>query len=347
MSGVALVRAALLALAILTAATCVRAETSAYTELLCDVTVNAIPVGNALILRDASGTYYASTQDLADWRVRLTGRNVRYHELTFYALAPTAAAYDENTATLRLTLPAGAFGVTSVDFRRLGNGPNVAPKAETGGYLNYDLQANDGTNGLNLTGSFDSAYSRNGGVWSTSGVAVNAGSGFTRLDTAWERDDLPALTRVRAGDSVGGGTLLPSATRFAGIQWGTDFALDPAFVTVASPVFAGALPSDGTVDVIIDGRQVYQQQLAAGNFLLQNLPLTQGNGDVTFARARQLGPSAARHRALLRNAGAAQSRPIAVRARRRDRAAGIMGSRAQTTARSCSRRRDAVASRAR
>ena len=255
-----------------------------YDELLVSVSLNGVSVTeNTRVLKDAGGVYYAGADDATAWNLTLKDRrSVEYSGQRYFVLDDFKASFDANRGILALTAPPSVFGLNIVNFQDAVQQPSVQPTFERGGFLNYDIAHHFGTQGEGFSGSFVGAYTVLDGIATTSVAQPGNGSGFVRLDTAFERDDLPAHTVLRFGDTVEAGGVLPLQRQFGGVQWRTDFALAPSFTTTAMPMFSGAFSTNGTLDILVNGHQVSQQQIPAGPFVLQNVPVPQGSGNVTL-----------------------------------------------------------------
>jgi len=257
--------------------------TTHYDELLVSVALNGTSVSeNTMILKDERGVYYANADDVRAWNVIQTGRrSIEYNGQHYLALDDFKASLDVNRGLLSFTASPTVFGLNVVNFQHATHAP-PNPTHESGGFLNYDIARHFGAQSGGISGSFNGADTLLGGVVTASAAQPGNGSGFVLLNTAFEHDNLPRHTVLRFGDAVEAGGILPQQRQFAGVQWGTDFTLQPSFRTTALPAFSGTLPTDGTLDVIVNGRQVSQQEIPAGPFLLQNLPVDSGSGNVTL-----------------------------------------------------------------
>src|SRR5690606_10548125 len=99
-----------------------------------------------------------------------------------------------------------------------------------------------------------------------------------------------------AGDLVSGGHSWTRPVRMAGVQWRRNFAVRPDLITFPMPRFDGnaALPS--SVELYVNNRLQYGEQVNAGPFVLDALPRIHGAGTasliVTDALGRTFGTSA-------------------------------------------------------
>src|SRR5262249_36839264 len=70
--------------------------------------------------------------------------------------------------------------------------------------------------------------------------------------------------------------------RFSGVQYGTNFTLQPDLITYPLPAFPGTAIVPSTVDVLVNGARVGAQQVPPGPFTISNVPVVTGAGDVQF-----------------------------------------------------------------
>jgi outer membrane usher protein len=193
-----------------------------------------------------------------------------------YDAAQQRLTIDAALAALRLpTTVLDAPGITN----RQSNGSN-------GALLNYDvyaLQASRGTANLNAWSELR-AFGAAGVVSSTAWTQLTRRDGgewageSTRLDTSWSRSFPDPMLTLRVGDTLTGALPWTRATRIAGVQLATNFALQPYRVTVPTPAFIGSasLPSD--VELYVNGLRQYSGKVPAGPFQLNAMPNVNGAG---------------------------------------------------------------------
>ena len=73
------------------------------------------------------------------------------------------------------------------------------------------------------------------------------------------------------------------------MQYGTNVALRPEFLTQSAPALSGTALLPSTVDVYVNNALRSQQTVAAGPFTINNLPVVQGGGDVALVVKDLLG----------------------------------------------------------
>lgn len=184
---------------------------------------------------------------------------------------------DEGQAAIIITCASACFAAQHL----------AEPQAERridrarGAYVNYDLDAqwleDRGASAASVAEA--AIFGRFGLIESSAiGVAGDNGDRLTRLETRWTIDDPARRLRYRVGDAA---TLTAgdAAVRFAGIQIGRHFDLEPSFITYPSPLLSGEATSASTVELYVDGALRAREQVSAGPFVFDNAPLVSGSGE--------------------------------------------------------------------
>ena len=160
----------------------------------------------------------------------------------------------------------------------------------TGAYVNYDLDVQwlEGREAIASSVAEAAAFGR-WGLIESSWVGISDDT-ITRLETRWTIDDPARRLRYRIGDA----TMISAADtplRFAGVQVGRHFGLEPSFVTYPTALLGGEATSASTVELYVDGALRAREQVAAGPFVFDNAPLVSGGGNaqvvVTDVAGRQ------------------------------------------------------------
>lgn len=186
---------------------------------------------------------------------------------------------DEPTQTLELNAPAGAFLGQSLDARA--ELPRVTQPSIWAPFVNYDAQWQSRTRSSRNTASAFwelGAFSPLGDFSST--ALARSGARNVRLETRWLRDDPERLARLRVGDAISHGGAWGRALRYGGVQWGTDFSLQPGFLSFPLPALRGEAALPSTLDVYVNNSQRLQSRLQAGPFDLSELPVVTGQGEI-------------------------------------------------------------------
>ena len=196
----------------------------------------------------------------------------------------------ERAARLELSVPARSIGTgNDIDFLR-SQEPATA-SANHGAFVDYDLFAF----GPSLTDALSSSIQSSlfGPLGTFDNAVVYRDSGFRdgaiRLESAFRRDYPSQGTTLAVGDTVSTVDGFGDAYRFAGIQYGRNFATQPYLLTFPQPTLRGRTRLPSTVDVYIDNVLTGSQDVPAGEFTTQALPVTTGQGTVRLQIRDALG----------------------------------------------------------
>lgn len=158
--------------------------------------------------------------------------------------------------------------------------PAATPLSQaSGGFVNMDLVGTEIAHTSTLAGAFELGLFRPGGFGGSSWTMGAAGGAeIVRLDTSWTFDFPDTRSRMRLGDAIASGGSIGAPFRFGGLQWGTDFSLDPSFVTFPIPSFSGEAAAPSTVELYINGALRLRERVDAGPFELTDAPVVAGAG---------------------------------------------------------------------
>ena len=263
-----------------------------YEELLLAVQINrqASP-DTALLLRAADGRLLVARTDLERWRLRVPdAAPVQRLDETFYpldTLRGLSYRMDESTMTLALEAGAGLFEGTALRGAAVGL-VEPAP-APPGGFFNYDVfvdheQGDTGASGLFELGAFG-RY----GVGVSSFLARDEGANLVRLDTTWTLDRPAQLASLRIGDAISAAPSFGGGVRFGGVQWATNFATQPTFITFPLPGLSGEAALPSTIDLYVNDALRLRREVPAGPFSIQDLPIVSGQGEARLVVRDLLG----------------------------------------------------------
>lgn len=198
---------------------------------------------------------------------------------------------DEATQTIHIDALPEAFR-ESYARQRL---PARLPVSESvpGAFLNYDVALERGRRGTQATGYFDAAVSGKYGLGVTS--LLSGQSSFvnnrttTRLDSFYRLDDPDSLKRLTIGDTIARSAGWSTPFRYGGVQWGTQFALQPGYISYPTPTLRGSAALPSAVEVYVNDTLRYQGRTDAGPFAVSNVPVLTGAGEMRFATTDALG----------------------------------------------------------
>ncbi|WP_435928748.1 fimbria/pilus outer membrane usher protein [Methylococcus sp. S1M] len=251
-----------------------------------------------LVLRGQDGSLYVPEEAIESWRMELPAANTLAHDGRDYrALANPGiieARIDDTRQTLVLRVEPSLLAGTVVEA-----GTRLAqPKAERAsfaGFLNYDFNIMHSRQGDFQGGALELGISNRYGLATSAFLARhNSGQGgsetqFTRLYTTWIMDDPANMASLQLGDNIVRPWQRGYQARFAGIQYATNFGLQPRFYRYPQPAVTGSLTEASSLDIFLNGALVDQQNLPAGPFQIRDLPAANGSGEIRVVARDLLG----------------------------------------------------------
>jgi outer membrane usher protein len=287
--------------ALLVSASAVTADGNGPAELL-GVRINGIDQHSLVVARRLAPHALAVPVDaLAAWQLRRpTNEALRFDGLDYIALETIAGLrwqVDEASQTLLIDVPPTAF--TRHVFEHAAARHPAPTAASIGGYASYDLQwqrdsAIDGraaaplAGGLVELGAFGPWGHGRSGIFWRSGDERRSPR-FTRLDSQWSIDLPTHPSSVQIGDAIGVPGAWGRSVRFGGVQWRTEFALQPGLVSFPMPAMRGEASVPSAVDLYVNDGLRLQGQVPAGAFDLTDVPAVTGQGQIRMVVRDLLG----------------------------------------------------------
>ena len=270
-------------------------EAERWTEWVLSVELNGVPVSDGVIFIEEpeTGRLAVELATAEAWRLIidrdaiLTFEGVPFYPLD--AIPGAVAVLDPAALVVAIEAPPDAFGLFAMDLEGLERTP---PTPGTGAYLDYDLLLQGGgdideeVGGLLEAGAFSHGNVLIGNLRAED---IGGDAEVDRLETTFFRDFPESRTTFRAGDSLTAGGAFAQPVRFGGLQWATNFATDPAFVTFPLPTIGGLAEQQSVVDVIIDNLTSVTRNVPPGPFAIDNVPVVTGAGEVQLRVTDLLG----------------------------------------------------------
>ena len=262
-------------------------------DLYLDVVINGAPKGLVhFALRD--GDVYASAATLRKLGFVLPADIAEPVRVS--GIPGVRTQYDATRQSLTIEAPLKLLSLQSTVL----NAPeNPIPKVMTspGLLLNYDLYSTVGEHDTQSLNAFTELRAFNDlGLLSTTALGQFSHAGpsgwmnrFERLDTTWTSSFPEQMLALRVGDILTDALSWSRSTRLGGVQFGTDFALQPYRITAPLPAFFGAAALPSNVELYINGVKQYSGNVPAGPFQLNTIPNINGAGNAQVVLTDALG----------------------------------------------------------
>jgi outer membrane usher protein len=270
------------------------AEAAAAIELPEVVTLEAVvndqPSGTVFVRVGRLGIEIEEAA-LKRWRIVVPAAEVRPLDgrnfVPLTALPGASAHIVGQTQRLVVTVPPNLFEPSAIPLGQPG-GPAFAPPPWSA-FANYDIfgyaeqggtRYGSGLFEIGTSGPYGSGVAT--GVANSSQYAGGTTGRFVFLDANWRYDNPSGPWTLVGGTAVSPAGAWGRALRFGGVQFGTNFTLQPDLITYPLPAFPGTAAVPSTVDVLVNGAKVGAEQVPPGPFTISNVPVVTGSGDVQF-----------------------------------------------------------------
>lgn len=245
----------------------------------------------ATLWTDGMGRLYASASQIKAWAgvtpaatpVRVI-QGVRWYPLKHYL--DGRMTFDWCQQRLNIRPPLTALPVNRFDLSQQGSAP-LLPRMP------------GATLGLNLSSDFlehgksQPAGVANLAVFGPLGYVTSSwlGSrvGILRLNNDYTYDWTGRLRRLQLGDAITEAEGFTTPVRYGGIQYGTDFGLQPQFIPFPVAQLSGSAALPSTLELYRNGQLQSSRQVPAGNFELSDVPIVNGNGNLQLVVRNALG----------------------------------------------------------
>jgi len=161
-------------------------------------------------------------------------------------------------------------------------------ESSPGGFLNYDLVHE---NGDQTRSTVELGVFGRHGIVTTTLLApdLQEEGKVVRLDSAWRRDSPDRLHTLIIGDARSRTGRWGRSVLYGGIRWGTNFDLQPDFVTFPLPRVSGDATLPTQVEVYANDRRRVRQQVDPGPFAITEIPVSSGFNQVQVVMNDTLG----------------------------------------------------------
>ncbi|MCP5173915.1 MAG: fimbrial biogenesis outer membrane usher protein [Moraxellaceae bacterium] len=236
-----------------------------------------------LFLKKPNGQLLILAEDWQRWHLKPADNVFRYDEQDYYILDELQGVrYQFDAANLSVAIEVDArwFKASVFNASNQTNIPKI--QSSVGMYANYEL------NSSYAEQQTESNLFASATLFHPLGTLENQfliqhletqQRQAIRLNTVFAKDDIDGMYSLRVGDTATSSLGLSGGLRYAGIQWGSNFSLQPQLVRFATPSVSGQALLPSTVDVYINDAKSWTKQIPAGEFTIDNLPVTAGMGE--------------------------------------------------------------------
>jgi outer membrane usher protein len=256
-------------------------ETASVQTVILGVVLNGVTISNGeLFLEDSNAHLLASAPFLQRWNLRHGHVAPRlFNDMAYFDLQDMVGLQtlrDGARSEVILVADRAAFEASTVDANAL-QSPAVQPYVP-GGFFNYDIAFEQ----TPATGSLDALIGLGlfAGTALVTHTAVLRDGNSVRLMSSYQTDFPESMKTLKLGDSVNTTGAWGLGVLFGGLQYGTNFAVRPEFIAQSMPGVGGDAVLPSTVDVYVNNVLRSRQNVEAGPFSIQNLPLVSGQGEM-------------------------------------------------------------------
>ncbi len=256
-------------------------------ELISDIKVNGVLCEEATIVQnDNRGRYSIPRDSLLKCNL---SENVLDND-NFLDSSKIDSIYDDKAMIMEIFATTNNMFTTTINVGdiKISNSHTsyTATNRDYGAYINYNVTGSKFKDGNYIASTNEavifSEYGRLTNEFFVGEKSFNRNNKISaiRLNSNWTYDHQPTLSTLRVGDTVTSSSDFRGSTRIAGFQFSKDFSLDPNLITYPLLNFLGSSQVPTSIDVYANSINVFKNNLPSGNFELENIPISAGNGQV-------------------------------------------------------------------
>jgi len=271
-----------------------------------EVTINGSKSGTWLLL-ERNGAMYAPRDAFEEWRVQLPPDTLpidfKLYDQPYLPLSAIPGykfKLDYASQSAQLQFSPEVFSATRL-IQEISKRP-VVSEVLPSMFVNYDLnystsylRNNKDVKDLGLLAEIGASNSW--GVLTSSHAGRNLSHDpslthsktWVRMETTFTKDFPDQNRTLRLGDTVTHAGMWSRNVYFGGIQFGSNFALTPGFVSQPIPTLPGVATAPSTVEMYVNDVLRQVSNVPAGPFTIDNFPLLTGSGDVRMVVLDVLG----------------------------------------------------------
>ncbi|HXX10044.1 MAG TPA: fimbria/pilus outer membrane usher protein [Burkholderiales bacterium] len=262
------------------------------------------PDGVAYVVRGPGGKLWVDRDTLDRLRIRYDDAPMQEFDgrtmAQLSALRGVTWSISEEDQRLELHVDPNRLPRSTLSYGLLP--PIMARTPDFGGFLNYTIYGNttNSYGGLNessasVSGLFEAvAFGPYGSVGVTTLVNPVTTPGSAQpdvvvLDAAWRWDDPARLRTLIVGDAITAPGWWGNAVRFGGVQYSSNFSLQPGFITYPLLTVSGVAAIPTAAELYANNVRLGSQNVPPGPFSITNVPVVNGAGELQLVVTNALG----------------------------------------------------------
>ncbi|OTG67394.1 fimbria/pilus outer membrane usher protein [Acinetobacter silvestris] len=247
-------------------------------NILADLWINGLDMHTDTTLLKDQDRFYIKCDVLTQGKIDTSRLQILQSQPDYCLVSGGAvqSTFDQESQSIRLTVPADLFATNTY-----GTDIQKPEKASFGGFLNYEMYyANNASdniyNGLVELGVFKDYW-----IFKNSMFYQNLAKEdkLVRLASSVDYDFTDQMTRLTIGDTTTVYNPLINSLRFGGLSWGTNYTERPGFIYWNVPSLQGSARIPSTVELYINGVNIYNQKVTPGDYNLQTGSQIQQSGN--------------------------------------------------------------------
>ena len=262
-----------------------------------EVIVNGTKSGTWLLL-ERDDNIYAPRDAFEEWRVNLPPDaapiDFKLYDQAYWPLAAIPGyrfKFDFASQSAELLFSPEVFASTRL-IQEKSKRPVISPVLPSM-FFNYDLSYSSSflknsadvkdlglLSEIGASNSWGVLTSSQAGRNLTNDPTAVSKQNWVRLETTFTKDFPNENRTLRLGDSITKSGMWARSVYYGGIQYGTNYALSPGFVSQPIPTLPGMATAPSTVEMYVNDVLRQVSEVPAGPFAIDNFPLMTGGGDV-------------------------------------------------------------------
>ena len=113
--------------------------------------------------------------------------------------------------------------------------------------------------------------------------------GLSSSTRAWRWDDPQLRTLLIVGDAISAPGWWGNAVRFGGVQFSSNYALQPGYITYPLLAVSGMAAIPTAAELYANNVRISSQNVPAGPFTITNVPVVNGAGELQLVVTNALG----------------------------------------------------------